>query len=104
MQDPARHSTVFTKEKKKRSADEERKEKERRKEKYMHSKMPKRPDVTQEVAPGLPLPASKVQAAFSVSWNIPSIPKLRFPLSLTFPNLAFPTLPFLTLHSLPYLS
>merc|ERR1719447_873399 len=47
--DPARHSTVFTKEKK------------RRKEKYMHSKMPKRPDVTQvEVPnPGLTLPPNK---------------------------------------------
>merc|ERR1719447_1924585 len=59
--DPARHSTVFTKEKKRKSADEERKEKERRKEKYMHSKMPKRPDVTQvEVPnPGLTLPPNK---------------------------------------------
>ena len=89
LQDPARHSTVFTKEKKKRSADEERKEKERRKEKYMHSKMPKRPDVTQEVAPGLPLPASKVQAAFSVSSNNLTVPKLP---SLTQTYLTFPYL------------
>merc|ERR1711936_1148380 len=59
--DPARHSTVFTKEKKRKTAEEERKEKERRKEKYMHSKMPKRPDVTQvEVPnPGLTLPPNK---------------------------------------------
>jgi len=61
--DPARHSTVFTKEKKRKSADEERKEKERRKEKYMHSKMPKRPDVTMQQEapnnPGLTLPPNK---------------------------------------------
>jgi len=59
--DPARHSTVFTKDKKRKSADEERKEKERRKEKYMHSKMPKRPDVTQQEVPnpGLTLPPNK---------------------------------------------
>jgi len=63
-QDPARHSTVFTKEKKKRSAEEERRERERRKEKYMHSKMPKRPDVTQqESSPGLAYPAPPAKVA-----------------------------------------
>ena len=46
QQDPARHSSVFRKEKSHKSDEERRQEKERKREKYMNSKMPKRPDVT----------------------------------------------------------
>ena len=46
QQDPARHSSVFKKERSHKSEEERRQEKERKREKYMHSKMPKRPDVT----------------------------------------------------------
>ena len=46
QQDPARHSSVFKKEKSHKSEEERRHEKERKREKYMNSKMPKRPDVT----------------------------------------------------------
>merc|ERR1712062_473235 len=47
QQDPARHSSVFKKEKSHKSEEERRHEKERKREKYMNSKMPKRPDVTE---------------------------------------------------------
>ena len=46
QQDPARHSSVFKKERSHKSEEERRQEKERKREKYMNSKMPKRPDVT----------------------------------------------------------
>ena len=46
QQDPARHSSVFKKEKSHKSEEQRRQEKERKREKYMNSKMPKRPDVT----------------------------------------------------------
>jgi len=46
QQDPARHSSVFKKERKPKTDEENRQEKERKREKYMNSKMPKRPDVT----------------------------------------------------------
>merc|ERR1719232_1498872 len=46
QQDPARHSSVFKKERGHKSEEERRQEKERKREKYMNSKMPKRPDVT----------------------------------------------------------
>ena len=46
QQDPARHSSVFKKERRPKTDEENRQEKERKREKYMNSKMPKRPDVT----------------------------------------------------------